>query len=186
MRNPLRRPPSALRLFAPSVLALALNELIGSSFHARQDTVTPMRAGFVRVVLNALLCAGLTPSLGLRGLAAATTLSLFAKLLYLGSALRGLFSEGELARHLRQIGSVLLAAGLMGVLVSPAASLASTPAALETYSWTSLLLLGVLCLGGYAAALWMVARRQLLAFLALLRHAIRSRPAPRPPLGVAA
>jgi len=73
------------------------------------------------------------------------------------------------------MGSVLLAAGLMGALVSPAASLASTPAALESYSWTSLLIIGVLCLGGYAAALWMVARRQILSFLALLRHAIRRR-----------
>jgi putative peptidoglycan lipid II flippase len=171
---------SALRLYAPSSLALALNELIGSSFHARMDTLTPMRAGFVRVGLNTLLCAGLTPSLGLRGLAAATTLSLFAKLLYLGWALRGLFSAREMARHLRQMGSVLLAAGLMGALVSPAASLASTPAALESYSWTSLLIIGVLCLGGYAAALWMVARRQVLSFLALLRHAIRRRRGTRP------
>jgi len=36
-----------LRLYAPAVLALALNELLGSSFHAHQDTLTPMRAGLL-------------------------------------------------------------------------------------------------------------------------------------------
>ncbi len=77
---------SALRLYAPAVLALALNELVGSSFHARQDTLTPMRAGFIRVAGNALLCAVLAPALGHRGIALATTLALFAKLAYFAAS----------------------------------------------------------------------------------------------------
>jgi hypothetical protein len=67
---------SALRLYAPAVLALALNELIGSSFHAHQDTLTPMRAGFLRVAGNASLRRP-RPGARHRGLALATTLALY-------------------------------------------------------------------------------------------------------------
>jgi putative peptidoglycan lipid II flippase len=179
---------SALRLYAPSVLALALNELIGSSFHARQDTVTPMQAGFVRVGLNTVLCLGLTPLIGVPGLAAAATVSLYAKLFYLMARLRRLFSPAEVARHLRELLSVLLAAALMGLFLAPAASLASTSAALESHAWTSLGLLGVLGLGAYTGALWLLARRQLLGCLALVRHVLRLRSRIGAPLsaGVAA
>ena len=64
-------------------LALGLNALMGSLFHARQDTLTPMRAGLVRVGFNIGLCAALAPALGHRGIALATTLALYAKLVVL-------------------------------------------------------------------------------------------------------
>jgi putative peptidoglycan lipid II flippase len=163
---------SALRLYAPAVLALALNELIGSSFHARQDTLTPMRAGFIRVAGNALLCAVLTPALGHRGIALATTLALLAKLAYLAASLRRVFAPAEARRHLAGMGRVLLAVGAMAAVVYPVASFASTPAVLQSRPGEALVALSVLCLSTYAAALWLFARRLLLVHVALVRRSL--------------
>ena len=163
---------SALRLYAPAVLALALNELIGSSFHAHQDTLTPMRAGFIRVAGNAVLCAALTPALGHRGIALATTLALFGKLAYLAVSLRRVFTPGEARRNLAAMGRVFLSVGAMSAVVYPVAAFASTPAVLKSHPWLALLVLSLLCLSTYAAGLWLFARRLLLVHVALLRRSL--------------
>jgi putative peptidoglycan lipid II flippase len=157
------------------VVALALNELIGSSFHARQDTVTPMRAGFARVLCNLALCAALTPGLGHRGIALATTVSLYLKLAMLGRAVRGLYTGEEWRRHLRELLRVGAAVATMVVLVYPVAAFGSTPAVLESYAWPALGGLALLCLSVYCAALWVFARRQLLVHVAVVRRALRTR-----------
>jgi putative peptidoglycan lipid II flippase len=163
---------SSLRLFAPSVLALALNELVGSSFHARQDTLTPMRAGLFRVAGNLLLCAVLAPSLGHRGLALATTIALYAKTAYLGASLRGVFTPPEARLHLLDVGRVAFSVGAMIALVYPVAAFASAPAVLESHAILALVVLSFLCLSSYTAALWLFARRLLLVHLALLRRSL--------------
>jgi len=163
---------SALRLYAPAVLFLALNELVGSSFHARQDTLTPMRAGFIRVAGNAALCAALTPALGHRGIALAATLALAAKLVYLVASLRRVFAPGEARRPLAAAVRVLLSVGAMSAVVYPVASFASTPAVLQSRPWEALLALSILCLSAYAAALWLLARRLLLVHVALVRRSL--------------
>jgi putative peptidoglycan lipid II flippase len=164
---------SAMRLFAPAVFALALNELIGSSFHARQDTVTPMRAGFARVLCNTALCAALAPGLGHRGVAVATTVSLYLKLVILGRAVRGLYTRDEWRRHLRELSRVVAAAAAMVVVVYPVAAFGSNPVVLESYAWPALGGLALLCLSVYVAALWVFARRQLLVHVAVVRRALR-------------
>ena len=163
---------SSLRLFAPAVLALALNELVGSSFHARQDTLTPMRAGFIRIAGNALLCAALAPWLGHRGLALAATLALYAKTAFLGVSLRRVFTGHEWRRHRLSVGRIALSAGAMAAVVYPLAAFASTPAVLEGHALLALGALSFLCLSSYAAALWLFARRLLLVHLALLRRSL--------------
>ena len=163
---------SALRLYAPAVLALALNELVGSSFHARQDTLTPMRAGFLRVAGNAALCAALAPALGHRGLALATTLALYGKLAYLATSLRRVFTPPEARRHLAAVGRIFLALGAMSAVVYPVATFASTPAVLATSPLLALCALFLLCLSTYAAALWLLARRLFLVHTALLRRSV--------------
>lgn len=163
---------SALRLYAPAVLALALNELLGSSFHAHQDTLTPMRAGLLRVAGNAVLCAALAPALGHRGIALATTLALWGKLGYLAASLRRVFTPVEARRNAAAMGRVLLSAGAMWALVYPVAAFASTPAVLEDHSLLALAVLSLLCLSTYAAALWLFARRLLLVHVARLRRSI--------------
>jgi putative peptidoglycan lipid II flippase len=163
---------AALRLYAPAVLALALNELVGSSFHARQDTLTPMRAGFLRVAGNALLCAALAPALGHRGLALATTLALYGKLAYLATSLRRVFTPAEARRVLAATGRVFLAVGAMSAVVYPVAAFASLPSVLATSPLLALASLSVLCLSAYAAALWLFARRLFLVHAALLRRSV--------------
>jgi len=166
---------SALRLFAPSVSALALNELLASSFHARQDTMVPMRAGLTRVVCNTALCALLVPSLGHRGIALATTLSLYVKLLVLGLCLRRVFAPRELRRQLRILGRVLLAVAAMTATVYPISAFAASQPVLVHYAWPSLLGLGLVCLAVYAAALWVFARRPLNLTVALARSVLLHR-----------
>lgn len=174
---------SALRLFAPAVFALALNELLGSAFHARQDTLTPMRAGFVRVASNALLCALLAPRLGHQGIAFATTLSLYVKLLVLAFSLREVFPLPQLRAHFRTLGRVLLAVAAMVLAAYPFAVYGAAPAVLESYAGPALAGLGLLCLSTYTAALWLFARREFLVHVGLLRRAFRRplRDAARPP-----
>lgn len=168
---------SALRLFAPSIFALGLNELIISSFHARQQTLIPVRAGFVRVACNTLLCAAFAPMLGHRGIALATTLSLYVKLLVLGYSLRTLFTAHEWSQQLRTLARIVLAVLLMAALAYPFAQFVSTPQLLAGYAWPSLFAVGLLCLSAYGAALWICARRQFVVYLGLMRHALWHRPA---------
>ncbi|HKC10481.1 MAG TPA: murein biosynthesis integral membrane protein MurJ, partial [Vicinamibacteria bacterium] len=163
---------AALRLFAPSVFALALNELLGSSFHARQDTLTPMRAGFARLACNTVLCAALAPTLGHRGIALATTLSLYFKLILLAWPLREVFTAAEMRRHLRTLGRVLLAVLAMVVVAYPLCVYGSAPRVLEGHAVPVLAALGLLCLGAYSVALRLFARRQFLLLLALGRRTV--------------
>jgi len=179
---------SALRLYSPALLALGLNALVGSMFHARQDTLTPMRAGLVRVGVNIALCATLAPVLGHRGIALATTLALFAKLAHLMSALRRLLPDRTLGVTLRAMIRPVPAVLLMAVVVYPLAALAHTPRILEDYALALLLALGLLGLSAYAAGLWLFCRRELVFYVALVHRAlVRSsrlrRLARRPPAG---
>jgi putative peptidoglycan lipid II flippase len=167
---------SALRLFAPSIFALGLNELIISSFHARQQTLIPVRAGFVRVACNALLCAAFAPLLGHRGIALATTLSLYVKLLVLAYSLRTLFTPHEWRQHITTLARIVLAVVLMFGLAYPFALFVSTPQVLAGYAWPALFGVGLLCLSLYGAALWICARRQFIVYLGLMRHVLWHRP----------
>jgi putative peptidoglycan lipid II flippase len=171
---------SSLRLFAPAVLALALNEMVSSSFYARQDTLTPMRAGFVRVAGNLVLCAALAPLLGHRGIALATTVALYFKTAFLGASLWRVFTPSEARQHLLATGRIALSVGAMVALVYPVAAFASAPAVLEGHAMLALVVLSFLCLSGYTVALWLFARRLLLVHLALLRRSF-----PRPLRGLA-
>jgi putative peptidoglycan lipid II flippase len=166
---------SALRLFAPSVLALALNELLASSFHARQDTMVPMRAGLVRVVCSTALCALLIPSLGHRGIALATTLSLYVKLLVLGFCLRRVFEAAELRRQLAILGRVLLAAAVMTAAVYPLSVFATSEPPFANHALRTLAGLGLVCVVVYAAALRVFARRPFVLTVALARRVLLRR-----------
>ncbi len=169
---------SALRLFAPALVALALNGILGSAFHARQDTFTPMRAGLVRVACNIALCALLTPSLGHRGIALAATASLYLKLLVLVRSLDRYHTTREVVATLRALGRLLPAVGLMALVVYPASLLARLPRVLEDHVYGVLGGLALLSLSGYTAGLWFFCRRELTTHIALIHRAfVHRRPA---------
>ena len=175
------RTASALRLFAPSIFALALNELLGSAFHARQDTMTPMWAGFVRIACHIALCMALIPVLGYGGLALSATLALYVKLGMLAWLFRRVFAPGEAHRTLREVAQIGLAVGVMVAMLYPLAALASALQVFQSHVMLSLGAGSVLCLAAYTVALRLLARRQFLVHAAGARRAMgRRRPAPRP------
>ncbi|MGH9321900.1 MAG: murein biosynthesis integral membrane protein MurJ [Vicinamibacteria bacterium] len=100
----------ALQILAPAVLALGLNELLGSVFHSRQEPRVPLTAGLARVTLNVLLCALLSPVLGHRGIALALTVSAYFKLGVLWMHLRG-FLGSDRTRELLKDAARSLGAG---------------------------------------------------------------------------
>lgn len=163
---------SALRVYAPALVALGLNVLIGSLFHARQDTLTPMRAGLVRVSFNIALCASLAPALGHQGIALATTVALYAKLVALLYALRRLLPGRTLAFTLQAMARPVPAVAMMAAVVYPVASLARAPAILEGYALPLLVGTSVLGLSAYAVGLWLFCRRELVFYVALVHRAI--------------
>jgi putative peptidoglycan lipid II flippase len=175
---------SALRLFAPALVALALNSILGTAFHARQDTLTPMRAGLVRVGCNMALCAALTPALGHRGIALAATISLYLKLLVLLRSLDVLHSRRELMATARALVRPLPAIGLMVVIVYPACLVARLPRVLESHVLAVLGGLVVLAMSSYVAGLWLFCRRDLTTHVALVHRALVHRrsasPVPAP------
>lgn len=166
---------SSLRYYAPSVAALAFNELIGSSFHARQDTWTPLMAGLLRIGFNAVLCSVLLGTLAHNGIALATTVSLYLKLAFLLFALSRLYPAAEWRRHRRAALRIVLAAATMCAVAYPVAVFGRAPEILDDHAAAALVVLAGLCLSGYAAGLWLFARRLLLVNVALVRRAVRPR-----------
>jgi putative peptidoglycan lipid II flippase len=110
---------TALRIFAPATFALALGAFIGSAYHAHGDTVTPAKAGFVRVATNIGLCLLMVPWLGYEGVALATTGALFVKLVALLLGLRRLLGSRELRTTLATMARVMLAVAVMVGVMQP-------------------------------------------------------------------
>jgi putative peptidoglycan lipid II flippase len=181
---------AALRLFAPAVVALALNELIGAAFHARQDTITPMRAGFVRVVFHVVLSAVISRHLGYRGLALSATLALYVKLGVLWWSMRAFSTAAETRRLWRALARVLLASAAMFALMYPVVAFASTLTAVQNHALRSLCGGGLVCVAVYALTLWVFARRELFRHLGLARRTLgrywRRSPTPALAPGLAA
>ena len=159
---------TALRVFAPGCFAIALNALLGTAFQAGHDTVTPMKAGLVRVAANIALCLVLVPALGYRGVAMATTLALYLKLLVLLVALRGLLEPRDMREIAAVWGRVLLAVGVMVGLMLPLLTFAKHR---DLPRWVEALSLGTLALEGgaaYLAGLFLFCREELRLHLSLL------------------
>src|SRR5262245_24095351 len=164
---------SALRLFAPALVALALNGILGSAFHARQDTLTPMRAGLLRVGCNMALCATLAPSLGHRGIALAATVSLYLKLVVLVRSLDRVHARHELMATGRALARPLPAVALMVLVMYPASLLARLPRVLEGHPPAALAALALPALSSSSAGLWLFCRRELTLPVALVHRALR-------------
>jgi putative peptidoglycan lipid II flippase len=142
---------TALQIFAPGTFALAANAFLGSVFHARNDTLTPTKAGFVRVGTNLALCSLLVPMLDYRGVALATTLALYAKLVALVVFVRGALGSAQLRATLSAWLRVLLAVGVMlGVMYPILARARQAHLPLLTAALALLVLagLGALAYGG--------------------------------------
>jgi putative peptidoglycan lipid II flippase len=152
---------AALQLFAPGTFALALNAFIGSVFHARNDTLTPTKAGFVRVGANLALCSMLVPVLGYRGVALATTLALYAKLLVLVAFVRRVIGSDDLRAAVSAWLRILLAVGVMLAVMYPLLARARQAHLPLWVAGLALLVLAGLGALAYALGLWLFCRTEL-------------------------
>lgn len=108
----------ALKFYAPSILALALSRLMVGAFSAQQDTATPMRAGLVRVAINALLCYALVSRMGHLGIALANTVAEFVKCVLLTALLWRTFPGDEAVAMFRPYLRLLPPLAGMALVVS--------------------------------------------------------------------
>jgi putative peptidoglycan lipid II flippase len=142
--------------------------LLGTAFQAGHDTVTPMKAGLVRVATNIALCVVLVPLLGYRGVALATTLALYLKLLVLLMALRSLLEPRDMQEVVAAWSRVLLAVGVMVAVMFPLLTFAKHR---DLPRWVEVLSLGALAAEGgavYLAGLFLFCRDELKRHLGLL------------------
>src|SRR5262249_29128547 len=152
----------------------------------RPDTITPMRAGFVRALSHIALCVVLSPFLGYLGLALAATLALYLKLGVLAWSARRLLTAGERRRTLRRVAQAAAACALSPAALYPLARV-WRPAGLDRLAALEVAIGGLLYLAAYLGALWLIARRQVFAHAGLLRRALFRPPVrARLPLPVAA
>lgn len=163
---------TALQAFAPGCFAIALNALLGSAFQAGHDTLTPTKAGLVRVGANIGLCVLLVPLLGYRGVAFATTLAIYAKLVVLLFALRPLLEPSSIRAVLGAWMRQLMAVGVMVAVMYPLLTFAKHR---HLPLWVELLILLALSVEGgmaYVFGLFLFCRTELKEHLGLLREAI--------------
>ena len=87
----------ALAFYAPLLIAMAGSALVGRTYFAMQDTLTPLKIGLLCIVLNVVLNLILVRYLAHGGLALATSLAATVKLLLLLLKLRRkfVFLEGR-------------------------------------------------------------------------------------------
>jgi len=171
---------AALQIFAPGAFALALNAVLGATFHARSDTVTPTTAGFVRVGVNLALCSALVPLLDYRGVALATTLALYAKLAVLLFCLRRVLGADNLRAALSAWLRALLAVAVMVGTMYP---LLARARHVHLPLWEATLALSVLAglgLLAYLGGVWLFCRAELRELVSSLRGARRSASEPQP------
>lgn len=113
---------AALIAYAIGIPGYIIVKVLSTAFHARQDTVTPVRIAILCTVLNTLVSLGLSQLIGHVGIALSTGLAawLNAGLLY-----RALARTGDVAlerQTARRIGGAFAAAGAMAAVLTGATS----------------------------------------------------------------
>ncbi len=87
----------ALRVYAVGLLGMGATEILARLFYARQDTARPLRAAFVALLVNAGLALALVSSLGLAGLAGATSVAALVEAALLLAMAQGQAESADLA-----------------------------------------------------------------------------------------
>ena len=104
---------AALVVYSAGVFAHAAIEILSRGFYALADTRTPVTLAVLSVVLNVALCAALVAPFGVRGLAAASSISAIVEFVLLLQLLRGRLGGLERGSLRRSILRTCLASALM-------------------------------------------------------------------------
>lgn len=170
---------TALRIYAPALFALSMNQVFATILYAKRDTVTPMRLGLLRVAVSALICALTVPSLGHRGIALATTTAEALKAALMMMAVWRLGHRDAMVATLRSLAGIAASVAVMAAVVVPLAQ-ADLVRTLQP-RMPGLAALAGTCLAGmlvYVLALRVVAARDFAYFGGQLRGLVsRRRPA---------
>lgn len=108
---------AALNFYLIGLTAYGLVYLLTRAFYALRDTKTPVITGLVGVALNVTLDYSLYRSLGVSGLALATSIAGLVNMGLLAWALERRLGRRLLAPLAGELGRMALGAGLMGALV---------------------------------------------------------------------
>ncbi|HQO33550.1 MAG TPA: murein biosynthesis integral membrane protein MurJ, partial [bacterium] len=107
---------SALIAYTAGLFFFSAAKLLTQGFYVYRDVKTPVKIGFVCVVVNALFCCLLIRPMGVAGLALASTLSSVVQTGLLYSLLRPRLPDFPAMPVSGLIGRVLLCSGVMGWL----------------------------------------------------------------------
>ena len=108
---------SALVVYGVGIFAHSGVEILSRGFYAMSDTRTPVAAAVVAMVLNVALAAALVTPFGLRGLAAAATITAILEFGLLILALRGRIGGLNRPALVRTLQSTMLATAVMSVVI---------------------------------------------------------------------
>ncbi len=108
---------SALVVYGFGIFAHSGVEILSRGFYALSDTRTPVAAAVVAMVLNVALAAALVTPFGLRGLAAAATITAVLEFGLLILALRGRIGGLNRPALVRTLQSTLLATVVMSLVI---------------------------------------------------------------------
>ncbi|NLF65291.1 MAG: murein biosynthesis integral membrane protein MurJ [Chloroflexi bacterium] len=182
---------SVLVFFSVRVVAEATLEIVARLFYAQHNTVTPMAAALVWLVVTVALLYLFVDDLGVGGLALATTVGFTvqsALLLYLNRRKLGSLDERGLLQTMGRalVATALLAATVLGVqavvessLGGLAAALSSAVGLLDAGAMQSLLFVGFGGLAGlvvYVLANLLLGGREIPALLRLIRPRVAAAP----------
>lgn len=107
----------ALATYSLGLLAFSLTKMTASVFYSFEESRTPVKAGVVAMVINAVLNVAFMYPFGHAGLALATSLASWANFWYLWHALHRKRSEITVRFFDREIGKITLLCGLLGIVL---------------------------------------------------------------------
>jgi putative peptidoglycan lipid II flippase len=153
----------ALLLYTPTIWALGLSSTMLSGFVAMKDTKTPTIAGFARLGVKIALIFLLIGPFRLAGIALATSVSHFFKLVLFLIVLPKPLREGRYLSMFRSFAGVVASTAIMGVILFRLGRWAATLALPDSLRVKIGVFLGLALVGAliYGWAAWFLARREL-------------------------
>ncbi len=165
---------AALLFYAPALVALGFNQILGTAYFAQGDTLTPMRLGLLRIAISLALCSLLVQHWGHLAIAFATTVGEYVKLGFMLALFRGDEQRRAVRSALRSCGRLALAVAIMAGVVYPMSRIgplsAGRPPALAL---CLLLCTAAVGLGAYVVALRFAAAGEFAYFVGHLRRLLR-------------
>lgn len=103
----------ALRYYSFGLIGMAMVLMFTKAYYSIHDTKTPMYYGAIRVIINIVLDLILVKSLGYKGIALATSISISLTAIFLGIGFKRKTGSLYIKMHLNQLFKILIATSIM-------------------------------------------------------------------------